>query len=145
MFDTLFAALVAPFIAKLISAFLRASTSLTPSPLIATVFPAFCNTATIFCFCSGVTRPKISFSRTVFSKFSSVTFVISIALASSLKPAFLATPYTAIWLSPLIIFTSTPCDSKYLNVSFVFSLISSDRTTCPTSFILVGVFVLSSV
>ena len=40
------------------SASLRASTSLTPSPVIATVCPRACRAVTIACFCCGVTRPK---------------------------------------------------------------------------------------
>ena len=40
------------------SASFMARMSLTPSPVIATVWPAFCMACTSFCFCAGVTRPK---------------------------------------------------------------------------------------
>ncbi len=40
------------------SAFFIARISLTPSPVIATVLPAFFSASTIFCFCSGVVRPN---------------------------------------------------------------------------------------
>ena len=40
------------------SASLRASTSLTPSPVMATVCPAFWSARTSLRFCSGVTRPN---------------------------------------------------------------------------------------
>ena len=40
------------------SASFMARMSLTPSPVIATVWPAFCIACTSFCFCAGVTRPK---------------------------------------------------------------------------------------
>ncbi len=40
------------------SASLRASTSFTPSPVIATVCPRDCNAATMSRFCCGVTRPN---------------------------------------------------------------------------------------
>ena len=40
------------------SASFMARMSFTPSPVIATVWPAFCMACTSFCFCAGVTRPK---------------------------------------------------------------------------------------
>ena len=45
-------------IATLQSASFIANISLTPSPVIATVCPLFCNAFTSSCFCFGVTRPK---------------------------------------------------------------------------------------
>ena len=44
------------------SASFSASTSLTPSPVIATVWPCFCRAFTSFRFCPGVTRPKTVYS-----------------------------------------------------------------------------------
>ena len=46
------------------SASFRASTSLTPSPVMATVWPAFCSAFTSLRFWSGVTRPNTLYSRT---------------------------------------------------------------------------------
>ncbi len=44
------------------SASLRARTSLTPSPVIATVWPRDCSAPTMSRFCCGVTRPNTAFS-----------------------------------------------------------------------------------
>ena len=56
-----FAASLPAAMATLQSASFRASTSLTPSPVIATVCPFFFKACTMDFFCSGVTRPKTEY------------------------------------------------------------------------------------
>ena len=58
-------------IAMLQSASFSAKTSLTPSPVIATVCPAFLRLRMSTLFCSGVTLPKTVYSDAAFSSISS--------------------------------------------------------------------------
>ncbi len=68
-----FVAAAPEFIAMPMSAVLIASASLTPSPVMATVWPRACSAVTIPFFCSGVTRPNTSWaSRILPSSASSV-------------------------------------------------------------------------
>lgn len=57
------------------SASFRASTSFTPSPVIATVWPSACNAFTNLRFWAGVTRPNTVQVRTASATFSSVSSV----------------------------------------------------------------------
>ena len=95
------------------SASFKAKISFTPSPVIATVCPAFCKIFTILRFSSGFTRPKTVFSNTIFSKsHPSDKFERSTNFLAFLIPAFSATIETVSALSPEITFTSTPCSAK---------------------------------
>ena len=71
------------------SAHFKAKTSLTPSPVIATVCPWLCKALISIFFCSGVTRPKTSYFSTASKTFSSVIVLASTPL-TSFKPALLA-------------------------------------------------------
>ena len=50
-----------------ISAFFNAGLSFTPSPVIATTAPFFCQALTILTLCSGVTLAKTEYSEIIFS------------------------------------------------------------------------------
>ena len=94
------------------SASLRAMTSLTPSPVMATVWPFFCRAFTSSFFCSGVTRPKTVY----FSAASGMSFLltrdISTALSQFSTPARRAMPETVSTLSPEMTLQMTPCSLK---------------------------------
>ena len=79
--STIWAALLAASlpdaIATLQSAHFKASTSLTPSPVIATTFPAALNASIIFFFCSGITLPKTVYFSTACVISSSVFKVVA--------------------------------------------------------------------
>ena len=114
------------------SASFSARTSLTPSPVIATVWPRCCRARTIARFWCGVTRPN-----TVFSSSASASASRSSSpgrrLASMLRshpasPARRATAPTVTGLSPEITFTVTPWSAKYSIVSA-----ASARTTSSSS------------
>jgi hypothetical protein len=62
MSDAARAASVAPWTAMPTSAFFSAGASLTPSPVIPQLYPAFCSTCTIMNLCSGKTPAKASAS-----------------------------------------------------------------------------------
>ena len=100
------------------SASFRASTSLTPSPVMATVWPARFSAFTRRRFWSGVTRPKTTVSAAAASISSSVTRVRASTQRSAPGiPARLATSDTVMGLSPEITRTETPCRSKKAKVS----------------------------
>ena len=108
-----FAASLPDAIAMLTSASLSASTSFTPSPVIATVRPFCFRSLTICCFCFGVTRPKTEYFKMASSISSSVWIVVaSIYLSASFNPARAAIAATVTGSSPEITFKSTPCSSK---------------------------------
>ena len=105
-------------IATLQSASLSASTSLTPSPVMATVFPWSFNAWTNWRFCPGVTRPNTVYFAIAFAISSSVWSVVASTYSSAFTiPASFATSDTVSGLSPEITLTSTPCSAKYANVS----------------------------
>ena len=82
--------------------------SLTPSPVIATVFPRAFRALTSVAFCSGVTRPNtVYFAAAAITCFS---FIPSRLISSSVfsTPTRLAISATVSGLSPEIILTFTP-------------------------------------
>ena len=100
------------------SASLRASTSLTPSPVMATVCPSSLSARTKRRFWSGVTRPKTVYFSTASAMSPSVSSVrASTYFSAPFIPALFATSETAMALSPEMTFMATPCLAKYLKVS----------------------------
>ncbi len=116
------------------SASLRASASLTPSPVIATTWPRDCSAPTIARFWAGVTRPKTEFvSKTVANaSWSSGRSRASIA-SSTCSPTFRATAPTVRGLSPEMTFSATPCSRKYSNVSAASGRTRSANSTNATA------------
>ena len=95
------------------SASFRASTSLTPSPVMATVWPWPFNASTSRRFISGVTRPKTTQSRAAFSTASSVSRAEASTHRSAPSiPARWATAATVTGLSPEMTRMETPCSAK---------------------------------
>ena len=88
--------------------------SLTPSPVMATVCPAFFNALTRMAFCSGVTRPNTLYFVALAASLipSRLTY-----LSAPSTPARFATSETVTGLSPDITLTLT---SFFLNQSIVF-------------------------
>jgi hypothetical protein len=98
-----------------ILASLSASTSLTPSPFIATVCPRACSAVTIASFWCGVTRPNTdrSSSRPPSAPGSSSgRSRASTGLSAWARPARAATALTVCGLSAEITFSATPCEVK---------------------------------
>ena len=83
-------------IAILQSASFNASTSLTPSPVMATTLPAFLSAKRSFFFCSGDTLPNTVYTGAAFSSSSSESCETSIYLSASTIPAFFATAAAAL-------------------------------------------------
>ena len=132
---TFFAASEPEAIATEQSASLSASTSLTPSPVIATVCPAFLSALTSISFWSGKTLPKMVYLVAASYTSSSVVRVdISMMLSQSSKPARIATARTVCGLSPDITLTVTPSCLKKRRVSGASSLILSVMYTKLSSF-----------
>ena len=101
-------------IATPMSASLRARTSFTPSPVIATVCPWDCSAPTMSRFCCGVTRPKtVSASRAVaISSRSAGSRRASTVFSAPGRPSLPATAPTDTALSPEMTFAVTSCSSK---------------------------------
>lgn len=100
------------------SASFSARTSLTPSPVIATVCPRDWSAATISRFCCGVTRPNTAFC-SMADAISSVSWGIrraSRGWSAPSIPSFAATAPTETALSPEITFVATRCSPKYARV-----------------------------
>ncbi len=91
------------------SASLSASTSLTPSPVMATVWPSACRAWTMARFWSGATRPKIDAAaiRSDSAAVSSGSVRASTGWSAPAIPSVLATAATDTALSPDMIFSST--------------------------------------
>jgi len=90
------------------SASRSAKISFTPSPVIATVRPAFLNSLTNISFCSGLTRPKTVYSfATLRTSIGAIPSSETYLSAPSI-PARRATSETVIGLSPEITRISTP-------------------------------------
>ena len=88
---------------------LRAKTSFTPSPVIATVWPLSLSDFIISLFCSGFTLPNIVYLSTALFISSLVLSVdASIYLSAFLIPAVFDISDTVTGLSPDITFISTP-------------------------------------
>ena len=95
------------------SASRSASTSFTPSPVMATVCPTRFMAATSFFFWSGVARPKTVMSSAAFASSASVLSVrASTNFSASGIPARRATSETVRGLSPEMTFVRTPCCAK---------------------------------
>ena len=95
------------------SASLSASTSLTPSPVMATVWPSALSACTRLRFCAGVTRPKTVYLPAASRMASSVVSVRASTKRSAFSmPARLATSDTVRALSPEMTFTATPWLAK---------------------------------
>jgi len=100
-------------IATLQSAALSAKTSLTPSPVMATVLPSALSACTSRRFCSGVTRPKTVYSRAPRQSFSGVSSAEASTIFSAPGiPASAATCDAVTGLSPEITLISTFCAAK---------------------------------
>jgi len=90
-----------------------ASTSLTPSPVMATVCPSFRYARISRFFWSGVTRPKTVYSFAACRKSLSVSSVDASMYRSALgMPARRATSDTVMGLSPEMTLMETPCFAK---------------------------------
>ncbi|SHS72396.1 Uncharacterised protein [Mycobacteroides abscessus subsp. abscessus] len=99
-------------IATPISASLRASTSLTPSPVIATVCPCDCSALTIARFWSGRTRPKVVASASVAASLSVSVGSVRASTAAPVSPSVWATALTDTALSPEITLIETCWEAK---------------------------------
>ena len=110
---TFLAASLPAAIATLQSAAFKARVSLTPSPVMATVWPAFCSAKTKAFFCSGFTRPNTpacaSAASTSASVFSVVASTKSSAYSMPTLPAMLETVRGS---SPEMTMQRTPCSLK---------------------------------
>jgi hypothetical protein len=94
------------------SASLSASTSLTPSPVIATVWPRDCSACTMARFWSGRTRPKVVYSSSVSASRSGSSGNWRASIVSPVSPSDPATAPTDTALSPEITLTETRCEAK---------------------------------
>ena len=99
-------------IATPMSASLSARTSLTPSPVIATVCPRDCNACTIARFWSGRTRPNVVYSSSVSASASGVSGSSRASMVSPSSPSDAATAPTDTALSPEMTLTETFCAAK---------------------------------
>ena len=114
---------------------LMASTSFTPSPVMATLWPLDCNAATIIRFCCGVTRPNTPApcTRSANAAASSGSVRASTTSPES-TPSELVTAPTEVALSPEITLTATFWSAKNDSVSR-----ASGRTFCSSTTSAVGV------
>ena len=99
-------------IATPMSASLRASTSLTPSPVIATVWSRDCRACTMARFWSGRTRPKVVYSSMVSASASGSVGSSRASMVSPCRPSEPATAPTDTALSPEITLTETCWEAK---------------------------------
>lgn len=101
-------------IATPMSASLSASTSLTPSPVIATWCPRDCSAPTSSRFCCGVTRPKTAVRSAVSASASASVGRVRASSGCSAPGSsrLAATAPTETALSPEITFAWTRCSSK---------------------------------
>ena len=124
--ETFRAASLPEAIATLQSASFSASTSLTPSPVIATVCFFFCRACTICFFCWGDTRPNTAYRSTASSMSSWVCRVVASTYRSaSGSSTRLAMVDTVMGLSPEMTLRVTPCSAKYRRVSLASGRITS--------------------
>ena len=101
------------------SASLRASASLTPSPVMATTWPARCSDSTIARFCAGVTRPKTAPAATASSKpaaSGSGSDRASTGASAPRTPSWAASVPTVCGWSPDSTFTVTPSRARKASV-----------------------------
>ena len=113
------------------SASLRASASLTPSPVMATTCPRLCSAAMMACFCCGLTRPNTvrRSSRSASSVGSSGRVRASTGSSAPGIPTARATALTVLGLSPEMTLRPTPCVRKNATVSAASSRTRSASTT----------------
>ena len=106
------AASVAPDTAMPQSAFLSAGASLTPSPVMPTMWPRFCSTSTMWNLCSGNTWAKPSASSMASARRAvSLRFTSPRPAASRMSvpiPSVLAVSWAMASASPVTILTFTP-------------------------------------
>ena len=100
----------------------KANISLTPSPVIATVFLASFKAITNASFCSGVTLPKTVYSLAIALTCSRLIPSREINLSALTMPASAATAATVLALSPEITLISTPLALNHAKVSGASSL-----------------------
>ena len=111
--DTLRAAAEPEAIETEQSASRSASTSFTPSPVMATVRPSRCRAQTSSRFCCGVTRPKTRYFAAASSSFCGVSSVEASTMRSARgTPASRAMAETVRGSSPEITRSSTPWSMK---------------------------------
>ncbi len=94
------------------SASFRASTSFTPSPVIATVCPRDWSAPTMSRFCCGVTRPKTVPASRAFAIAGRSAGSRPAATAVPSRPSFAATAPTETALSPEMTLARTFCSAK---------------------------------
>ena len=99
-------------IATPMSASLSARTSLTPSPVIATVWSRACRAWTMARFWSGRTRPKVVYSAIASASASGWSGSSRASIVSPCRPRDAATAPTETALSPEITFTETFWEAK---------------------------------
>ena len=124
-------------IAHPISACFKAGLSLTPSPVIATVSPFFCQAFTILTLCSGATLAYTEYFFMSFSNCSSDILSSSVPVIASSSfsniPNFLAIAMAVILWSPVIITVFIPADLHFSTASFASSLGGSIIPYIPTN------------
>ena len=126
--DTFLAASDPEAIAIEQSATRSAKISLTPSPVIATVCPSSFKLAIITSFCSGVTRPKITYSLVMCLTSSKDIPSREMYLSAPSMPALRAISAADSGLSPVIIRIPTPFSLNHL----MFDGASSRMWSCKT-------------
>ena len=103
------------------SAFFKAGASFTPSPVIATILPAFWKISAISNFCFGVVRANTAVDRILFFQSLVSDFisgksipVITFPSSSSTKPTFFAIFKAVLGWSPVIITTLIPASRQVI-------------------------------
>ena len=135
-------------IAHPILAVFNAGLSFTPSPVIATISPFFCQALTILTLCSGDTLAYTEYFLTFFSSSSSVIFSKSAPVIASSSfsniPNFLAIAVAVILWSPVIITVFIPAVLHFSTAIFASSLGGSIIPTIPTNIKSFSIFSISS-
>ena len=131
------AASVAPDTAMPQSAFLSAGASLTPSPVIPTMWPRFCSTSMMWYLCSGKTWAKPSaVSMDSATAADSFFFASPKAAASRMlvpKPTLAAVSFAMANASPVTILTETPIAAAVVMVVAASSRGGSNSGSTPTN------------
>ena len=102
---------------------------MTPSPVMATLWPDSCKAVTSASFCSGETRAKTVYSLAIFLTSSTSIPSKEMALSASMTPQMEAILETVLAASPEMIFTATPFSLKYLMVPSADLRMPSFKTT----------------
>ena len=129
------AASVAPETAMPQSAFLSAGASLTPSPVMATMWPRCCKTSTMWNLCSGNTCAKPSASSMDLASAAVALFFKSPSPAASRMPvpipSVLAVSWAMAMASPVTILTLTPIRSAVAIVTLASFRGGSNKDNTP--------------